>query len=592
MRGDNNLGKSQPTVDIGILTIREDEFQAILKAFPREIDVHIARREYSIREADAADGKKYVVAVLRQFEQGNGEAQDAARDLIDDFDPSLLLVVGIAGGVPSSDLTLGDVVVSTRVNDYCVEAKKHREDTSYSLSGGPIAKKIASGVANLTGRKEFRGWTKNLKKKPSVKWKSQGSLYGNRKWQDDVAKSLELHFGRKARPRAPIFVAGPIASSDRLIKDAKIVIPWLQTARHLLAIEMESGGVFRAARDRCPMLAIRGISDIVGLRRDEAWTKYACTSAAAFTRAYLRTQPVAPKIQADKLGEGPLSDLDFVEDSLFLNLVQVTKLPATIFVTPSEVPTPKHAWGKLLEKKDEPIPNAWCLQSKNVYSFFDPKGTPIEKIVDMSAVEEHATEDFVQSKDPERRHILSQLLRRALEDDLAKIGVRYNRRDNVFSFLGRPDEPPRTFRYQNVHLESEITVVSHYETESKTDGKKYKVLRHTAFSGRFLEISGTWYLEFTPTYRFTFDGKNRDKFHEQRLKGIKRLEKNRSVLSQVLLWTDLFCTLGARIKASTNITFEKLPPFSIDVTTARSGKGVMPEQSAPRAPRPEGEMDL
>jgi hypothetical protein len=88
-----------------------------------------------------------------------------------------------------------------------------------------------------------------------------------------------------------VYIAGPIASSDRLVKDPMLLIPWLQTAPNLLAIEMESGGVYRAARERCPMLAIRGISDIVGLKRAAAWTKYACAAAAAFTRAFLRTWP-------------------------------------------------------------------------------------------------------------------------------------------------------------------------------------------------------------------------------------------------------------------------------------------------------------
>jgi nucleoside phosphorylase len=76
------------------------------------------------------------------------------------------------------------------------------------------------------------------------------------------------------------------------VKDPALLIPWLATARNLLAIEMESGGVYRAVRERCPMLTIRGISDIVGLKRADAWTKYACASAAAFTRAFLRTHPV------------------------------------------------------------------------------------------------------------------------------------------------------------------------------------------------------------------------------------------------------------------------------------------------------------
>lgn len=42
------------------------------------------------------------------------------------------------------------------------------------------------------------------------------------------------------------------------------------------------------------MLAIRGISDIVGLKRDDAWKVYAARSAAAFARAYLRTTPIPP----------------------------------------------------------------------------------------------------------------------------------------------------------------------------------------------------------------------------------------------------------------------------------------------------------
>ena len=38
-----------------------------------------------------------------------------------------------------------------------------------------------------------------------------------------------------------------------------------------------------------PILAIRGISDIVGFKREEQWTKYACTTAAAFAYALLRS---------------------------------------------------------------------------------------------------------------------------------------------------------------------------------------------------------------------------------------------------------------------------------------------------------------
>ncbi|AUX31273.1 uncharacterized protein SOCE836_034020 [Sorangium cellulosum] len=286
-----------PVTDIGILTIRNDEFRAVLDAFPQGAGVHRGkRREYTIRRAKTAEGERYTLAILKQIEQGNGEAQEAARDLLDDLEPTMLLVVGIAAGLPSDDITLGDVVIATRVNDYTVEARKARQQTTYNVSGGPIAKELQARVANLVGREKDLGrWTSKLPDRPSVSWSRKGQLYGPQRWQNEVREKLEAHFGRGAKPRPPTFASGPIASSDRLVKDPKVLFPWVETARHLHAIEMEAAGVYRATRDRCLMLAIRGISDIVGLKRSEAWTRYACLSAAAFARAFLRTRPIEPR---------------------------------------------------------------------------------------------------------------------------------------------------------------------------------------------------------------------------------------------------------------------------------------------------------
>jgi hypothetical protein len=59
-----------------------------------------------------------------------------------------------------------------------------------------------------------------------------------------------------------------------------------------------------------------------------------------------------------------------------------------------------------------------------------------------------------------------------------------------------------------------------------------------AFRGRFRFLEGQWYLEVTPTYRFTHDGYGLDRFHEDRLKGIKLIEGYRAVLNSVLFWAD------------------------------------------------------
>ena len=283
-----------PKVDIGIVTIRDDEFRAVLAAFPDKVGTHQgASRAYTLRHADAGGGERYRIAVLRLVEQGQGEAQDAVRDLLDDLGPRLVLVVGIAGGRPSHDIQLGDVVVSTRIHDFTVEARTAGEPTTYAMTGGPIDKALAALVANLAAREDELGdWTANLPPRPPVSWTKKGQLYGPPEWQRELRNALERHHGPKATLRAPVYAAGPIASSDRRVKDPELLIPWLQAARGLLAIEMEAGGVYRAARERCPMLAIRGISNLVGLERSDAWTQYACASAAAFARAFLRTRPV------------------------------------------------------------------------------------------------------------------------------------------------------------------------------------------------------------------------------------------------------------------------------------------------------------
>ena len=178
-------------------------------------------------------------------------------------------------------------MISTRVNDYSVEAR-NMEANTYSLSGGALSTEIAGAVANLHARLHDLGeWTTSLPPRPSVVW--NGKLYGPKGWRNKVRTSLTRHF---AKDRSPDFTAGVIASSDRLIKDPEVLFPWIQTARNILAVDMESGGVYRACRDRVPMLAIRGISDIVGLKRDPAWTAFACKSAASFARAFLRTTPL------------------------------------------------------------------------------------------------------------------------------------------------------------------------------------------------------------------------------------------------------------------------------------------------------------
>lgn len=577
-----------PTVDIGILTIRDDEFRALLDVFPSNAGIYRGRtREYTLRYAEAGPGWRYTVAMLRQIEQGNGEAQDAARDLIDDLDPALLLVVGIAAGLPSDDVTLGDVIVSTRINDYSVEARKAKSLTTYNLSGGPIAKSIAAGVANLAGREADLGsWTESLPTKPRVSWNRTGQLYGSKSWQQNLSEKLQTHFGRGVKPRNPRFMAGTIASSDRLVKDPKVLFPWIETARHILAVEMESGGVYRAARERCPMLAIRGISDLVGLQRSEDWTKYACASAAAFARAYLRTQPVQPRSPSESGGSttnptGHIGSRQTTVELLYVNLVPLIRFPPTTYIAPATCSTMRQAWGILLGSGARHyIPRAWALHNNVIYSFNDPTTSPLKSIVDTGGIECHDTMELALTSDVDHCRIFVQLLNGALYDDLRTMGVLFFFKDNMYAFAGSPDAPPRKYTYQNVRQQSTMTVVPHYAVTSK-DGRIFPHLRHLAFIAGFRRKEGQWLLEITPTYRYTTDGKQKHKFHTDMLRRIKRIEGNRAVLSQVLLWNAVLSASPPPGENPKMLTFGRSPTFPIaspiadDQLTAIDSKGAV-----------------
>ena len=283
-------------VDFAIVTIKEEEFRAVLERFKEGQHVESQNRFYWLSQVTARDGSKVLVAIARAFEQGTGEAQAVARHIIDDLQPHWILVVGIAGGVPDFDYTLGDVVLATRINDLTVRANHETAPDQFAISGGPSSYEVTKLVTALPMlESSLQGWnTRDSigRPRPPVDWSMPESFYGDEKWQERVRDSLKHHFSPSAAARDPVVRTGPINSSDALIKDTKTLQQWVNLTRNALAVEMEAGGVYRAVRSggrEYPFLSIRGLSDIVGFKRQPDWTAYACHSAAAFTLALIKS---------------------------------------------------------------------------------------------------------------------------------------------------------------------------------------------------------------------------------------------------------------------------------------------------------------
>jgi nucleoside phosphorylase len=292
-------------VDIAIITIRDDEFDAVFDRLEEYLLEPIngpSGRTYAIFSVPTRANKACAVVLARCPEQGADVSQQVASDMIRDLDPQLLLVVGIAGGVPHNEFTLGDVIISSRIHNFNVNAIKQGNIT-FDVKGGihPLVSNIIASLPIYKSR--LIGWNERGSigiARPSVdlSW-VQSNIYGDSKWRSDVLKSLTSHFGDFASDaRLPLFKTGSIASSNSLIKDTEIPTTWLASARSILAVEMESAGVLQAAQQmnkQYPVMAIRGISDIIGLNRDERWTPYACQSAGAFTCAFIKAGIVEPR---------------------------------------------------------------------------------------------------------------------------------------------------------------------------------------------------------------------------------------------------------------------------------------------------------
>lgn len=216
-------------------------------------------------------------------------------------------------------------------------------------------------------------------------------------------------------------------------------------------------------------------------------------------------------------------------EDLHSNLLRLEGYPPHIYVAETECRKPHEVWSCLRDAGAEPL-NEWILWEKKIFSFFDLGDAPWTSVCDKGTLEEFDSRDWSKSTEVQHQRIFVQLLNRTLK---AQIGdeVRFWPDEECYAMAG----PPRKMSYVSLKRQSKVAVVARFKWTA-TNGREFERFRHAAFRGQFRILDGIWYLEITPTYRFTSDGYTLDRFHEDWLKGIKRIEGNRAVLSSVLFW--------------------------------------------------------
>lgn len=230
----------------------------VLTALNLEYDA-VRRRLTDPRRLRHERGTHFEVGTLRgtrcrialaATDKGNQPAAVLAERAIQEFDPTAVLFVGVAGALWDAT-ALGDVVVATHVYAYHggtseddgLKARPRAWETEHELS------QLARHVARMDD------------------------------WRDDTAPS-----GHRPNVRFGPIAAGEIVHNSRISHEAE----WIrQHYNDALAIEMESAGAAQAGHlNGSPVGIVRGISDKAdGTKNtddDGTWQPRAADNAAAF----------------------------------------------------------------------------------------------------------------------------------------------------------------------------------------------------------------------------------------------------------------------------------------------------------------------
>lgn len=256
-------------VDFVIITPLAEERDAVLARLPGhqklppspdDIRVYYAATISAVFADGTSTDFSVIVAPLANM--GHTEAANATGDAIRRWQPRYVLLVGIAGGITSAGVKLGDVLLSDQVADY------------------ELAKVTNTG--------------------PEIRWQvhrvDQRLLIAAQNFDGG-----NFHLTACSRPdsQRPQVHFGPICTGNKVIADQSLAQQLQDVWKKLIGVEMEAGGVANAASQsaRQPgFFMIRGVSDLADSNKDSAevrqWRPYACEIAAAWAIEFLKSGPV------------------------------------------------------------------------------------------------------------------------------------------------------------------------------------------------------------------------------------------------------------------------------------------------------------
>ncbi len=256
-------------MDIGIITIVAEELAAVTdyfkenRTFTEKRGTQTARTYYFGKIKDK-DGKELNVAATQAIEQGNRSVIAAYNALAEEFNPSLIVLLGIGGSI-HKDVNIGDVAICESTYYY-----DKRAETS-------------EGTKHRLDAFKMNAWTKEIIRKYHHANKTEEPLFDAA--ENNPTPKFKSYFG-------------PIGTGEAVIKYKEAEErTWLISVNDkTLAVETEAGGVAQQfyedelnySRRAKGIIVLRGISDKADTEKKDAWRLAASKNAMRVLQEILK----------------------------------------------------------------------------------------------------------------------------------------------------------------------------------------------------------------------------------------------------------------------------------------------------------------
>jgi hypothetical protein len=243
------------------------------------------------------------------------------------------------------------------------------------------------------------------------------------------------------------------------------------------------------------------------------------------------------------------------EETLYSNLLSVTGFPRRLWIGETALRRPGEVYERL--RRAQLSAPEFVLRDSRLLAPYDLTERPWSNFVDRGTVEEIETAHWASSDDSDLRTRFVELLNLCLTVRCRQIHCEHRGGPQpMYYFAPTRDLSPRVIPYRSIREATRRTVFAPYLYKKGDRKGEVNYYRHSAFVGEFRRFEEQWYLAVTPTYLFTSDGRRRHPFYETKLKGIKGLEKNGTVLGQVVMWAALL-----RGREEDDDGFFSVPPY-------------------------------